>query len=74
MISPLLIAPLDMLEAATSPSSISAKYSADENCSATWAMLPEKPISSRMPMDPPVKDAMVVISSATPARPCRAMG
>jgi hypothetical protein len=37
-------------------------------------MTGEKSVSSTIPIDPPMNDATVVISKATPALPCRAIG
>ena len=59
---------------AARPTTISAKYSAEWNNSATVANPGAKPISRMAPMVPPEKDPMAAMVSALPACPCRAMG
>jgi hypothetical protein len=72
--SPLAGGPSDSDAAATRPSSISEKYSVGPKFSAYWAMTGAKPIITRIPMEPPAKDATAVMNSATEARPCCAIG
>ena len=74
MAMPLNIDPEAMVEAATRPSTISPKYSADPNLSAEAAIIGEKPISAMIPTVPPKKLATVVMNSAVPARPFCAIG
>ena len=56
------------------PTTISAKYSAEWNRSATEDSAGAKTISNRAPIVPPAKLAIAAIVSALPALPCRAIG
>ncbi len=71
---PLSAPPWLTMEAAISPSTITEKYSAGPNDSATVASTGDRNTMTITPMMPPQKDAMAVMNSATPARPCCAMG
>ena len=57
---------------ATSPSTISEKYSAGPNLSARLARAARR-ARSRGWRVPATNDPMAAVASATPARPCRAM-
>ena len=50
------------------------KYSAEEKLSAILPSAGAKPISRMMATQPPKKEVIVVMKSATPARPCLAIG
>ena len=56
------------------PTTISAKYSAEWNSSATDDSIGAKTISRIAPMVPPAKLAMAAMVSALPALPLRAIG
>lgn len=74
MASPLTGDSADMVDAAISPRTISEKYSAEVKLKATFTMTGENSIIRTMPTLAPKKEATVVMNSAIPARPCRAMG
>jgi len=71
---PLTGAPDEIVEAATSPRSIIEKYSGAPNFSATSAIAGENSIRMMMPTVAPKNEAIVVMNSATPARPFWAIG
>ena len=50
------------------------KYSVDPSSRATDATTGAKKIMVRIAREPPMKDTIVVIRSATPARPFRVIG
>ena len=56
------------------PTTISAKYSAEWNSSATLASIGANTSSRTAPMVPPANDATAATVRALPARPCRASG
>ena len=73
MASDLAMSPCASAAAATSPISISEKYSGEPNFSANSASGgPNKAISS-VPTVPAKNEPMAAIASAGPARPCRAI-
>lgn len=72
--TPFSAPPLLTTEAATSPSSITAKYSVGPKDSAKRASAGDSSTITTMPIMPPPKDATAVMKRATPARPWRAMG
>ena len=74
MASALAVEPVVIVEAAIRPSTISEKYSVEPNSIAKFAISGANSIRSMMPMLPPAKDAIAAITSATPARPCCAIG
>lgn len=66
--------PCPTVEAATNASSISAQYSAGPNLSAASANMGANSMSSTMPTAEPQNDATHFMNSATPPRPCLAIG
>lgn len=74
MVMPLIAEPDDTTDAATRPSAMIEKYSAGPNLNATSATSGENSIIMTMPTLAPKKEATVVIRSATPPRPCLAIG
>ncbi len=74
MASPLKGEPTVIVEAAISPSSITEKYSADENSSASSAMTGANPITRTMAKDEPTKEFTAVTNRASGALPCLASG
>ena len=58
---------------ATSPSTISEKYSAGPNLSARLARGGAASAITRVARVPATNEPMAAVASATPARPCRAM-
>ena len=61
-------------DAASSPSSITAKYSAGPKASVTCTRTGAKAVSATIPIEAPTKEAAVVMNNATPALPCWAIG
>ena len=65
--------PLASTTAAMSPSTISEKYSAGPNFSATSASGGAKAATISVANVPAMNEPMAAIASALPARPCRAI-
>ena len=59
--------------AATSPNSMSEKYSGERNCSAKVARIGANAAISKVPTQPAKNDPTAAIASAAPARPRWAM-
>ncbi len=74
MATPFNADPVASVEAAKSPRTISAKYSAGPKWNANVTMTGATSIIRRMPMLPPMNDATVVMNRATPALPCLDIG
>jgi hypothetical protein len=73
MASDFTMSPCASTAAATSPISISEKYSGEPNLSATSASGGPATAMSSVPTVPAKKEPMAAIASAGPARPWRAI-
>ena len=73
MASDLAMSPWVRTAAATSPISISEKYSGDPNFSANSASGGANSAISSVPTVPAKNEAKAAIARAGPARPCRAI-
>ncbi|MNL80469.1 hypothetical protein D3C87_2073310 [compost metagenome] len=74
MARPLSGLPRVIVAARSRPSRIATKYSLLWNFMAKARNSGVAPIRRRIPSVPPTKEAAVVMKSATPARPCCAIG
>ena len=66
--------PEDSIEAASSPRTMREKYSGDRKLEAISARTGEKAARRNRPTIVPTKEPILVMKSATPARPSLAIG